>query len=197
MTSPSRHLKALRIDGKAIALDIKNEIKAEVEELAEHGLRAPQLTVILVGNDPASVVYVRNKAKAAEYTGIKCEILRLPDTVTESILLREIEFLNSLPDVDGILVQLPLPKHINERKVCDSVRPDRDVDGFNVLNVGRFCVNEDAFMPATPSGVLEIIRRLGVSEKASMITPVPGGVGPVTVAMVIKNTLIAYKKRIT
>ncbi|GFO40804.1 bifunctional protein fold [Plakobranchus ocellatus] len=293
-STKSRHQQTIRIDGKAIAQEIKDEIKAEVELLLEHGLRAPHLTVLLVGSDPASVVYVRNKAKAAEYTGITCEVLRLPESVSERAVLREINFLNSLPDVDGILVQLPLPPQINKRTICDAVRPDRDVDGFNVLNVGRFCVDQEAFMPATPSGVLEIMKRLkietfgknavvcgrsknvgmpiamhlhsngnatttichrntpqeelvkftraadiivtatgvpglitsdmvsegvividvgitrmlsdqgqarlvgdvdyaGVSKKASMITPVPGGVGPVTVAMVIKNTLIAYK----
>ncbi|RUS76048.1 hypothetical protein EGW08_016178, partial [Elysia chlorotica] len=158
----SRHLKALRIDGKVIAQNIKDEIKTEVDFLLENGLRAPHLTVLLVGSDPASVIYVKNKAKAATYTGVTCEVLRLPDTVSEEVVLREIEYLNSLPDVDGILVQLPLPQHICERKVCDAVRPDKDVDGFNVLNIGRFCVNEDAFVPATPSGVLEIIRRLNI-----------------------------------
>lgn len=92
--------------------------------------------------------------------GISCDILRIPATVTEQELLKEIEFLNNLSDNDGILVQLPLPLHINARTICDAVSPRKDVDGFNVMNVGRFCVDQRAFIPATPSGVLEIIRRL-------------------------------------
>ncbi|BFZ02740.1 hypothetical protein BsWGS_05779 [Bradybaena similaris] len=303
-SSASRFLKAIKIDGKAIAQEINNEVKNEVEALKAAGKRTPHLAVILVGNDPASVLYVTNKAKAADYTGISCDILRIPSTVTEEELLKEISFLNSLSENDGILIQLPLPSHINARTICDAVLPQKDVDGFNVLNVGRFCVNQTAFIPATPSGVLEILRRLKiethgknavvcgrsknvglpialhlhsdssggnsigdatttichrntppdqlksftkaadilvtatgvpglvtadmvkdgvvvidigitrivdergrsklvgdvdyeeVSKKASYITPVPGGVGPVTVAMVIKNTLTAYKNEI-
>ncbi|ESO87039.1 hypothetical protein LOTGIDRAFT_107221, partial [Lottia gigantea] len=293
------------IDGKAIAKEIKDEVRLEVNKIIESGKRPPHLSVLLVGSNDASVVYVRNKIKAAEYTGITSDTIRMPSAVTEQDVLNEIDMLNNEPSVDGLLVQLPVPDHITERKICDAVAPEKDVDGFNILNIGRFCVDEPSFIPATPSGVMELLKRQGVEtfeknavvigrsknvglpiamylhadgnhgnnagdatvtichrytppdqlrvftqtadiivsatgipnlvtadmvkegvtvidvgitrvndpntgksklvgdvdfegvrQKASNITPVPGGVGPLTVAMLMKNTLKAYKKEI-
>lgn len=298
---------AIVIDGIAIAKQIKDEVKAEVKQFQQAGHRPPQLTVILVGSDPASVVYVRNKIKACEYTGITSDTIRLPASVTEKELLEEVDLLNKDPNVDGLLVQLPVPPHISERVVCNAVAPQKDVDGFNVMNIGSFCVNEKSFIPATPAAVMELIKRSGIETfgknavvcgrsknvgmpialflhgdglhgdlqgdatttichrytppeqlriytqsadiivtaagvpnlitgdmvkegvaiidvginrvpdpkrsgktklvgdvdfdgvfpKASYITPVPGGVGPCTVAMLMKNTMMAYKKEIS
>ncbi|KAK7111643.1 bifunctional methylenetetrahydrofolate dehydrogenase/cyclohydrolase, mitochondrial-like [Littorina saxatilis] len=294
------------IDGVAIAKQIRDEVKAEVSEITASGKRPPQLTVVLVGSDPASVIYIKNKIKACEYTGITSDTIRLPNSITEKELLTELDLLNNDPNVDGLLVQLPVPDHICERTICDSVAPEKDVDGFNIMNVGSFCVDAESFIPATPAAVMQMIKRTGietfgknavvcgrsknvglpiaiflhgdgdrgnlagdatttichrytppeqlqvftktadiivaaagvpnlitadivkegvvvidvginrvdhpdnngksmlvgdvdfegVSQKASYISPVPGGVGPCTVAMLMKNTLLAYKKEI-
>ncbi|XP_074648303.1 bifunctional methylenetetrahydrofolate dehydrogenase/cyclohydrolase, mitochondrial-like [Tubulanus polymorphus] len=299
----NKRFKAQIIDGKAVAKQIKHEVKEEVDVMVAAGERRPHLSVILVGDDPASHTYVRNKVKACQFTGISSETVRLPDTISQKELLHRINDFNSNPDVDGLLVQLPVPRHINERAVCNAVCPSKDVDGFHLMNVGRFCTDLDALLPATPAGVMELIRRSGietfgknavvcgrsknvgmplaillhgdgvgetdagdatttichrytppdqlrafvkmadilvvatgipglitgdmvkegvavidvginrikdeqtgkyklvgdvdfegVSEKASYITPVPGGVGPMTVAMLMKNTLKAAKR---
>ncbi|KAL8559749.1 hypothetical protein ACOMHN_002282 [Nucella lapillus] len=150
------------VDGKAIAKQIKDEVKTEVDEIRAADRRPPHLTVILVGEDPASTIYVNNKVKACRYTGITSETVILPDTISEKELLVEIDARNQDPGVDGLLVQLPVPDHIRERAVCDAVASHKDVDGFNVINVGRFCVDEESFVPATPAAVMQIIRRSGV-----------------------------------
>ncbi|XP_013384761.1 bifunctional methylenetetrahydrofolate dehydrogenase/cyclohydrolase, mitochondrial-like [Lingula anatina] len=293
------------INGNVLAKQIKLEIRDEVQEWVAAGNKRPHLTAIIVGDDPASHTYVRNKMKATEFTGISSETIRLPDTVSQPELLKRIHELNECSDVDGILVQLPVPKHISERAVCNAVCPEKDVDGFNIINIGRLCSDLKALVPATAAGVMEMIKRSGietfgknavvcgrsknvglpiavllhadgigetkagdatttichrytppddlrrhlaaadilvvatgiphlikgdmvkegvavidvgitrikdpetgkaklvgdvdfeaVSEKASFITPVPGGVGPMTVAMLMKNTLLAAKKEI-
>lgn len=293
------------IDGVALAKEIKDEIKTEIDQIVADGKRRPKLMVVRVGEDPASKTYIKNKIKACEYTGIESESIILPQTVSEAELLDIIDKQNKDDSIDGILVQLPVPEHITERKVCNAVTPSKDVDGFNVINVGRFCSDQMTFIPATPSGVMEVIRRTGietfgknavvcgrsknvgmptamllhadgkyetkagdatvtichrytppeqlhvftktadiivvatgipklitadmvkegvavidiginrivdektgktrlvgdvdfeeVSKKASYITPVPGGMGPMTVAMLMKNTMMAYKKEI-
>ncbi|XP_046366560.1 bifunctional methylenetetrahydrofolate dehydrogenase/cyclohydrolase, mitochondrial-like [Haliotis rufescens] len=300
-----RLASACVIDGKSVAKAIREEVKSEIDEVVSSGRRPPHLSVVLVGVDPASQVYVNNKIKATKHTGITSSTLKLPASVTEAELLSHIDTLNKSAEVDGILVQLPVPPHIHERRVCNAVTPSKDVDGFGVVNIGRFCVDQTAYVPATPAAVLEIIRRTGiptfgknavvvgrsknvglpiaillhadgrndtdagdatttichrftppdqlkvftttadiiiaaagvpnlitadmvkpgaavidvginrikdeetdktklvgdvdfqgVREKAAYITPVPGGVGPVTVAMLMKNTLLAYKKDI-
>lgn len=294
------------IDGLAMSRVILTEIKHEVNAIWNAGHRPPHLTAILVGQDPASKAYVKNKFKAAEYTGITSDLINLPETTTQQDLLSIINKLNKDDHVDGILIQLPVPEHIVEKKVMNAVAPHKDVDGFHTLNVGMFCVDEKAFIPATPAGVMEMLRRTGietfgknavvcgrsknvgmpiamllhangiydtkagdatttichrytppdqlsmhtrnadilvvatgipglikghmiregctvidvginrvkdaktgktrlvgdvdfesVKEKAGYITPVPGGVGPMTVAMLMKNTLLAYKKEIS
>ncbi|KAJ8319511.1 hypothetical protein KUTeg_004602 [Tegillarca granosa] len=233
---------------------MKNEVKAEVDEIVASGGRRPHLCVLLVGKDAAR---------------ISSESIKLPESTSQKTLLQVIDKLNKNQEVDGILVQLPVPGHINERSVCNAIDPSKDVDGFHTVNIGRFCADQQAFVPATPAGVMEIIRRTadatttichrytppeqltvftktadilvvatgipnlitadmvkegvavidiginrikdektgkiklvgdvdfeGVSKKASYITPVPGGVGPITVAMLMKNTMKAYRKEI-
>lgn len=277
------------IDGKAISAQIRAEISEDVIAFErEHGF-APSLTVIIVGEDPASQVYVRNKEKACVQVGIRSDIIRLPAETEESQLLSVIEKLNNDPDVNGILVQLPLPKHINEKNVICKIDPKKDVDAFGYENTGRIMAGDYDFLPCTPAGVMELLHRSGIDvcgkdcvvigrsnivgkpmamllmhdngtvtvchsktadlashtrradilvssvgkpdfitadmikeaaviidvginrlengkltgdvdfdgcfEKASAVTPVPGGVGPMTVTMLLKNTLTAAKKQ--
>lgn len=274
------------IDGKKIAQQVRNEVKEEVEELKKKGI-TPGLAVVLVGENPASLVYVRQKEKACEEVGIVSYKYTLPEDTTEEKLLSVVDELNNEERIHGILVQLPLPKHLDEKRVIEKISPEKDVDGFHPLNMGRLFVGEPSFVPCTPRGVIELIERSGfeikgkkavivgrsnivgkpvavlllmrhatitvchtrtkdlasetreadilivaagrpkmitgdmvkegvividvginrvdgklvgdvdfdsVSLKAGAITPVPGGVGPMTVAMLMKNTLEATKK---
>jgi len=288
-------MEAIRIDGKAVAAQIRREVREEVEKLSRQGKR-PGLAVILVGDDPASGVYVRMKARACEEVGIHSITETLPAEISEADLLKRISHFNEHPDYHGILVQLPLPPHINSQKIIEAIDPRKDVDCFHPYNVGRLTIGKPLFEPATPAGVLELLRRykipvagkhvvvLGrsnivgkplammlvqkreganaivtvvhtatrdishfsrqadiliaamgrpevvrkemvkegvvvidvgvnrvdadnekgyrlvgdvafqeVSEKASAITPVPGGVGPMTIAMLLMNTLKAFR----
>ena len=278
------------IDGKAVSAKMREEIAEEVKEFVEKHGRAPSLTVIIVGEDPASQVYVRNKEKACVQTGIRSEIIRLPADTGEEELLCRIDELNGDENVNGILVQLPLPDHIDEKNIICRISPKKDVDAFGYENVGRIMTGEYDFLPCTPAGVMELLRRYGISpagkecvvlgrsnivgkpmamllmhgngtvtvchsktkdlsshtkradilvsaigrakfvkadmikegavvidvginrdedgrlcgdvdyegcfDKAAAITPVPGGVGPMTVTMLLKNTLTAAKKQI-
>lgn len=285
------------LDGKKTSEDIKNEIALEVQKIKENGGKVPHLAAILVGSNGASLTYVSNKVSSCEKIGFESSLIALPETVTEEELLQEIKKLNENPDIDGFIVQLPLPKHINEQKVLLAIDPDKDVDGFHPTNFGRMALELEAFIPATPFGILELIRRyniptegknvvvigrsdivgkpmsillsqkewnatvtlthsrtknlseytqkadivivaLGkpyflkadmikegatiidvgitrindenskkgykiagdvdyenVKDKAGFITPVPGGVGPMTIAMLMKNTLLARKRK--
>ncbi len=277
------------ISGKEVAQEIREELKKEVEELKKIG-KTVGLTVILVGEDPASQSYVKAKAKASEEVGIRSEVIRLPETTTEEELLKEINRLNNDENVDGILVQLPLPKQINEKAIINAISYEKDVDGFHPLNVGKLAIGEDTFLPCTPFGIVELIKRTGttiqgknvvvigrsnivgkpvsllllrenatvtithsktkdlptvakqadiliaaigkaemitkdyvkegaividvgvnrvesgklvgdvkfdeVKEVASFITPVPGGVGPMTITMLLANTIKSAKKRL-
>ncbi|NXA12470.1 MTDC protein, partial [Sapayoa aenigma] len=294
---------AVVISGRKLARQIRQEARHEVEQWVAAGHRRPHLSVVLVGDNPASHSYVLNKTRAAADVGISSETILRPASISEEELLDLIGKLNNDAGVDGLLVQLPLPEHIDERRVCDAVSPAKDVDGFHVLNVGRLCLDQYSMLPATPWGVWEIIQRTGiptlgknvvvagrsknvgmpiamllhtdgrherpggdatvtishrytpkeqlkqhmiradivvaaagipnlitadmikegaavidvgitrvqdpvtakprlvgdvdfegVRKKASYITPVPGGVGPMTVAMLMKNTIIAAKK---
>lgn len=276
------------IDGKKISLDIKDEVKAKVEAIKAKG-GEPCLAVILVGENPASQVYVRNKKRACEYCGIKSLSYELPESTTEDELLKLVDELNDNKDCNGILVQLPLPKHINEEKVLLRIRPDKDVDGFHPYNVGLLSIGKADLKACTPAGCIELIKRSGVDitgkncvvvgrsnivgkpvgmlllaengtvttchsktknmaevcaaadilvvaigkekfikadmvkegavvidvginrmengklcgdvdfdeveKKAGYITPVPGGVGPMTIAMLMNNCLVAYQKQ--
>ena len=286
------------LNGKKTAADIKEEIALEVRELKDNGHKTPHLAAIIVGNNGASITYVNAKVKACERVGFESTLIRLPEEVTEDDLLNEIAILNIDNDIDGFIVQLPLPKHIDEQKVLMAVNPDKDVDGFHPTNVGKMALNLPTFISATPFGILELLdrynvetsgkhvvvlgrshivgspmsillsqkRKVGnatvtmchsrtknlkeltlqadiiiaaigipeflkadmvknnvtvidvgitrladsskksgfrlvgdvafeeVSKKSEFITPVPGGVGPMTIAMLLKNTLLACKR---
>ena len=286
------------LNGKKTAADIKEEIALEVRELKDNGHKTPHLAAIIVGNNGASITYVNAKVKACERVGFESTLIRLSEEVTEDDLLNEIAILNIDNDIDGFIVQLPLPKHIDEQKVLMAVNPDKDVDGFHPTNVGKMALNLPTFISATPFGILELLdrynvetsgkhvvvlgrshivgspmsillsqkRKVGnatvtmchsrtknlkeltlqadiiiaaigipeflkadmvkknvtvidvgitrladsskksgfrlvgdvafeeVSKKAEFITPVPGGVGPMTIAMLLKNTLLACKR---
>lgn len=285
------------LDGKKVSDDIKNEIAVEVQKMKGKGEKAPHLAAILVGTDGASMTYVGAKVKACERVGFKSTLIELPSETSEDVLLDKINELNTDNAIDGFIVQLPLPKHIDEQKVLMAVNPDKDVDGFHPVNVGKMALDLPTFLPATPFGILELLERyhietsgkqvvvmgrshivgrpmsilmsqkrkagdatvtvvhsrtknlteitkkadiiiaaIGISEflkgdmvkedvvvidvgitrvpddtkkrgyrlagdvdfenvskKASFITPVPGGVGPMTIAMLLKNTLLARK----
>lgn len=276
------------IDGKAVSAYVKEQVKNEVAELAKNG-SVPALAVIIVGDDPASKVYVGNKKKACEMTGMRSVEYALPAETTEEELLELIAKLNNDKEINGILCQLPVPKHINEEKIIDAIAPEKDVDGFSAVNVGKIWLGKYEISPCTPMGVIELldyydiplegkncvivgrsnivgkpmaalllernatvtvchsrtkdlasftknadvivaavgranfitadmvkegavvidvgINRLetgklcgdvdfeNVKEKASYITPVPGGCGPMTIAVLMKNTLVAYKNQ--
>lgn len=149
------------IDGKQISLDIKNELKEKVAKYKEQGIEIT-LAVVKVGNDPASAVYVRNKEKACEYVGINSKTLALPEETTEEELLNVVKELNEDKNVNGILVQLPLPKHIDESKVLLKIDSTKDVDGFHPVNVGKMVIGEDTFLPCTPAGIIEMIKRTDI-----------------------------------
>ncbi len=149
------------IDGKAISAQIKEELKLEVAQLREKGI-VPCLAVIQVGNDPASSVYVNNKKKACAYIGIESLSYELEENVTQETLLEVINELNHNDMVNGILVQLPLPKHIDEEAVLKAILPKKDVDGFHPETVGNMCIGNQGFLPCTPAGVIELLKRSGI-----------------------------------
>lgn len=150
------------IDGKQISQTLKDEMKIEVEQLVAQFGRRPRLEVIIVGNNPASRSYVRGKIKATEYCGLDGELVELPEDVTETQLLSEIEQLNNDEKVDGILVQLPLPKHIDEQKVINTIASEKDVDGFHPTNVARLWLNEPCVYPCTPKGIIVLLEKVGI-----------------------------------
>jgi len=150
------------IDGKAIAAQIKQEIKTEVAAILDADMRGPHLAAILVGDDPASQTYVAAKEKASHEVGIISSIYKFSEKVPEKELLNTIAFLNSDPEIDGFIVQLPLPKHIDVDKVICSIDPSKDIDGFHPENVGRMASGMDGFLPATPAGIVELLRRCDI-----------------------------------
>lgn len=152
---------AVRIDGKAVAVKIKTQVAREVTALKEQGIQ-PGMAVVLVGNDPASKIYVNNKKKACAETGIYSEEYMLPAETTQEELLALISKLNADEKINGILVQSPLPKHLDEKLVVEHIDPNKDVDAFHAYNVGRIMIGDFAFLPCTPAGVIELIRSTGV-----------------------------------
>lgn len=152
------------LSGKEIGQQIRESLQADVAELMEKGVK-PGLAVVLVGNHPASESYVKGKIKACEEVGLYSELHRLAETVTEEELLKVVNQLNNDPSIDGILVQLPLPKHINADLVNQAISPNKDVDGFTPVNVGRMHIGEECFLPCTPHGVMKMIEKTGVSVK--------------------------------
>jgi methylenetetrahydrofolate dehydrogenase (NADP+)/methenyltetrahydrofolate cyclohydrolase len=150
------------LDGKKISQEIKKEIAEKVKSIIAAGKPAPHLAAILVGNDGASETYVGHKAKDCREVGFRSTVLRLPDTVSQEELLSEIVRLNDDGDVNGLIVQLPLPKHIAEKKVIETINPDKDVDGFHPVNVGKMVTGFPAFVSATPDGIIELMKRYSI-----------------------------------
>jgi len=150
------------LDGKAIAADIREQVKARVDARLAQGQRAPGLVVVLVGENPASQVYVRNKQNACEKVGFKSELINLPDTTSQEQLLELIDQLNAREDVDGILVQLPLPDQIDEEIITEQILPTKDVDGFHPYNIGRLTLRMPLLRPCTPKGVMTMLERTGM-----------------------------------
>ncbi len=147
------------IDGKLIAEQIKKEIAAEVADMIDHGQNAPHLAAVIVGEDGASQTYVASKEKACHSVGMISSVYRLPESTTEKEMLDMVEFLNNDPEIDGYIIQLPLPKHINEYKVINAIKPEKDVDGFTSINAGRMQLGLPCFIPATPNGIMELVKR--------------------------------------
>ena len=187
-------MSAQIIDGKAISQNIKDELKEKTALLKEKGIEVT-LAVILVGEDPASQVYVRNKKKACEYIGYRSLSYELPAETTQEELLKLIDELNGRKDVDGILVQMPLPKHIDEKTVIDAISPDKDVDGFHPMNVGALCIGEKGFVSCTPAGVIQLIKRAlpdyDISGKECVIVGRSNIVGkPMSLLMLRENATV-------
>ncbi len=153
------------IDGKAVSAQIKQEIAEEVKQIVENGGKRPHLAAILVGHDGGSETYVANKVKACEVCGFKSTLIRFEDDVTEETLLQQVQALNEDPDVDGFIVQLPLPKHISEQRIIEAIDYRKDVDGFHPINVGRLSIGLPCFISATPNGILELFRRYNIDTK--------------------------------
>ncbi|MEM9985623.1 MAG: bifunctional 5,10-methylenetetrahydrofolate dehydrogenase/5,10-methenyltetrahydrofolate cyclohydrolase [Bacteroidota bacterium] len=158
-------MKAQLLDGKALSQTIKNEIRDEVGEILDGGMRPPYLVAILVGDNPASRTYVKNKIQDCEYVGFSSTLKRLPSSISEEKLLAKVEEFNQNEDVDGIIVQMPLPDHITPQKITQAIDPQKDVDGFHPMNVGLMTLNFPCLMPATPSGILELLRRNEIEAK--------------------------------
>ncbi|THE11272.1 bifunctional methylenetetrahydrofolate dehydrogenase/methenyltetrahydrofolate cyclohydrolase FolD [Bacillus timonensis] len=159
------------ISGKELAQTKRNEIALEVQKLSQEGI-VPGLAVLLVGNDPASRSYVKGKDKACKETGIHSLMLEYPETITEEFLLGEIDRLNQDPSIHGILVQLPLPNSINETAVIESISPEKDVDGFHPINIGRMMTGQDAFLPCTPFGIIEMVKSKQISIEGKHVVVV-------------------------
>ena len=153
------------LDGRKTSNDIKAEIKAEVDKMKANGEKVPHLAAVIVGNDGASLTYVGSKVRACERVGFESTMVRLPNTTSEIELLDTIEDLNNNDDIDGFIIQLPLPPQINTQKVLMAVHPDKDVDGFHPMNFGKMALDMSTFIPATPFGILELIDRYGVETK--------------------------------
>ena len=153
------------LDGKATSLIIQEEIKKEVEQLKLRGEKIPHLAAIIIGNDGASETYVGSKVKTCEKIGFESTLIRLPENITENELLAKINGLNNNAAVDGFIVQLPLPKHINEQKVIESIAPDKDVDGFHPTNIGKMVLNLPTYIPATPFGIVELLKRYNITTE--------------------------------
>ena len=180
------------IDGKAISAEIKEELKEKVAEYKKQGVEIT-LAVVKVGNDPASAVYVRNKEKACEYVGITSRTLALPEETTEEELLKVVNDLNEDKAVNGILVQLPLPKHIDESKVLLAIDSNKDVDGFPPVNVGKMVIGEETFLPCTPAGIIEMLKRTDVeiSGKECVVIGRSNIVGkPMSMLMLKENATV-------
>lgn len=183
------------IDGKLISGQIKDELREKTALLKEKGIEVT-LAVILVGEDPASQVYVRNKKRACEYIGFRSLSYELPTETTQDELLKLIDELNGRKDVDGILVQMPLPKHIDEKNVINAISPSKDVDGFHPMNVGALCIGEKGFVSCTPAGVIQLLKRgcdgkIDIAGKECVIVGRSNIVGkPMSLLMLRENATV-------
>jgi methylenetetrahydrofolate dehydrogenase (NADP+)/methenyltetrahydrofolate cyclohydrolase len=157
------------LDGKKTSTDLKNEIAEAVKQLKAQGKKVPHLAAVLVGTDGASMTYVNSKVKACELVGFNSTLIELPEDTSEEKLLQEISKLNNDTDIDGFIVQLPLPKHIDEQKVIMAVHPDKDVDGFHPVNVGKLTLNLPTFISATPYGIMELLERYNVETSGKHV----------------------------
>jgi methylenetetrahydrofolate dehydrogenase (NADP+)/methenyltetrahydrofolate cyclohydrolase len=159
----------LLLDGKLLSENIKAEIAAEVDVIRQKGGKIPHLAAVLVGENPASQVYVNSKIKSCEQVGFKSSMVRRDADLSEAELLEIVHNLNNDPDVDGFIVQLPLPKHINEEKIILAIDHRKDVDGFHPVNFGRMAQGMSAFLPATPFGIMEMLRRYNIETAANIV----------------------------
>ncbi len=150
------------LDGKFLSQQIKSEIKQQVDEWIASGKPAPNLVAVMVGENAASQTYVASKAKNCEAVGMRSSVKIFPENISEKELLQQIHLLNKDDDVDGFIVQLPLPKHINEKRIIESISPEKDVDGFHPINLGKMMIGEDGFIPATPMGIMEMLKRYNI-----------------------------------
>ncbi|GAA4709806.1 bifunctional methylenetetrahydrofolate dehydrogenase/methenyltetrahydrofolate cyclohydrolase FolD [Brevibacillus fulvus] len=185
-------MSAIVIDGKETAKQIREELAKEVAELKNKGL-TPHLTVILIGDDPASHSYVKGKEKGSQEIGISSEVIRYPDTISQDELLAKIAELNENPNVHGILVQLPLPPHIAEEAVIEAIDPAKDVDGFHPVNIGNMVIGNDTLLPCTPYGIIELIKRTGteISGKHAVVIGRSNIVGkPVSSLLLRENATV-------
>lgn len=153
------------LDGKVISEEIKGQIKKEVEEKLKKGFRAPHIAAVLVGNDPASETYVNNKEKSAKEVGFVPSIYRYPENIKEADLLKVVDFLNKDDEVDGYIVQLPLPKHIDESKIIEAISPEKDIDGFHPVNIGKMVLSLPGYVSATPLGIVELLKRYKIETE--------------------------------
>lgn len=193
-------MSAKIIDGKAIATRIRSEVKHSVSRRLAEGLRAPGLAVVLVGENPASQVYVRNKRRACDEVGIVSSAYHLPEQTTEAELLHLIDRLNQDPIIDGILVQLPLPRHMNEAAIVERIRPDKDVDGFHPYNIGRLAQRIPLLRPCTPAGIMTLLASTGESlyGKHAVIVGASNIVGrPMTLELLLAGATTTTCHRFT
>ncbi len=153
------------IDGKKISAEIKEEITKEVKAIKDNDGKVPHLAAVLVGNDQASETYVAGKEKACKKVGFSSSVYKMDEDTTEEQLLETVEFLNNDPEIDGFIVQLPLPGHIDENKIIEAINPEKDVDGFHPVNLGRMVIGLPAYISATPNGIMELIKRSGIETK--------------------------------
>ena len=178
------------IDGKKISLEIQEEIALEVKQMLAAGKKQPHLAAVLVGTDGGSETYVASKIKTCEKVGFKSSLIRLPETTSEEKLLETVHALNNDPDVDGFIVQLPLPKHISEQKIIEAVDPKKDVDGFHPINVGRMVLNLPCYVSATPNGIVDLLRKYNIetSGKNCVVIGRSNIVGSPMSILLAKNT---------
>jgi methylenetetrahydrofolate dehydrogenase (NADP+) / methenyltetrahydrofolate cyclohydrolase len=181
------------ISGPEIASEIKDEVASEVAEIVRQKGTRPGLTVILVGDDPASKVYVRNKQLGCEEVGIKSEAIRMPENISTEDILKEIDRLNYDTNVHGILVQLPLPPQVEKNRVLEAIFPEKDVDGFHPMSMGRLLAGEDCLVPATPSGIIEMLKRKNIAIRGKEVTVVGRSVivgKPVAVLLINESATV-------